>query len=296
MKQGIFSGCGTALVTPFLMDGSVDWDSLDRLVEAQLAGGVNCLVAAGTTGEPATMTREERLAVIRRVVQKAAGRVPVIAGTGGNNTREVIEEARLARECGADAQLCVTPYYNKTTQAGLIAHYHAIADDGALPVVVYNVPSRTGMNIAPATLQAICRHENVIAVKEANPDVGQALEKLRLCGGDAAFYSGNDDLTWPLMACGFQGVISLASNLVPEKMTALTAAALRGDCAEAARLQMELQPLNAALFCETSPIPVKAAMAMLDRAQDVVRLPLVPMQPENRKRMEQVLRDMGLVG
>ena len=190
----------------------------------------------------------------------------------------------------------MTPYYNKTTQAGLIAHYHAIADDGALPVVVYNVPSRTGMNIAPATLQAICRHENVIAVKEANPDVGQALEKLRLCGGDAAFYSGNDDLTWPLMACGFQGVISVASNLVPEKMTALTAAALRGDCAEAARLQMELQPLNAALFCETSPIPVKAAMAMLDRAQDVVRLPLVPMQPENRKRMEQVLRDMGLVG
>ena len=272
MKQGIFSGCGTALVTPFLMDGSVDWDSLDRLVEAQLSGGVRCLVAAGTTGEPATMTREERLAVIRRVVQKAAGRVPVIAGTGGNNTREVIEEARLARECGADAQLCVTPYYNKTTQAGLIAHYHAIADDGALPVVVYNVPSRTGMNIAPATLHAICRHENVIAVKEANPDVGQALEKLRLCGGDAAFYSGNDDLTWPLMACGFQGV----------------AAALRGDCAEAARLQMELQPLNAALFCETSPIPVKAAMAMLDRAQDVVRLPLVPMQPENRKRMEQV--------
>ena len=232
MKQGIFSGCGTALVTPFLMDGSVDWDSLDRLVEAQLAGGVRCLVAAGTTGEPATMTREERLAVIRRVVQKTAGRVPVIAGTGGNNTREVIEEARLARECGADAQLCVTPYYNKTTQAGLIAHYHAIADDGALPVVVYNVPSRTGMNIAPATLQAICRHENVIAVKEANPDVGQALEKLRLCGGDAAFYSGNDDLTWPLMACGFQGVISVASNLVPEKMTALTAAALRGSSAK----------------------------------------------------------------
>lgn len=210
MKQGFFTGCGTALVTPFTKTG-IDWENLDRLVEDQLACGVHCLVPVGTTGEPATMTREERMAVIRRVADKAHGQVPVVAGTGGNNTREVIEEARCARDNGANVQLCVTPYYNKTTQAGLIAHYHAIADSGVLPVMVYNVPARTGLNIAPATLQAICRHENVIAVKEANPDVAQAIEKLRLCGEDVAFYSGSDELNWApdglrLSGCDLRGL------------------------------------------------------------------------------------------
>lgn len=294
MKQGFFTGCGTALVTPFTKTG-IDWESLDRLVEDQLAYGVRCLVAVGTTGEPATMTREERMAVIRRVAEKVHGRVPVVAGTGGNNTREVIEEARLARDNGADAQLCVTPYYNKTTQAGLIAHYNAIADSGILPVVVYNVPARTGLNIAPATLQAICRHENVIAVKEANPDVAQAIEKLRLCGEDAAFYCGSDELNWPLMACGFQGIISVASNLLPRALADLTEAALQGDCAGAARQQLALQPLISALFCETSPIPVKAAMALLGQCEETVRLPLVPMQQEGRARLERVLREMRLI-
>ncbi len=294
MKQGFFTGCGTALVTPFTSTG-IDWESLDRLVEDQLACGVRCLVAVGTTGEPATMTREERMAVIRRVADKAQGRAPVVAGTGGNNTREVIEEAHCARDNGADVQLCVTPYYNKTTQAGLIAHYNAIADDGALPVVVYNVPARTGLNIAPSTLQAICRHENVIGVKEANPDVAQAIEKLRLCGEDAAFYSGSDELNWPLMACGFQGVISVASNLLPKAVAELAEAALQGKAAEAARRQLDLQPLISALFCETSPIPVKAAMALLGLCQETVRLPLVPMQPECRARLEGVLRSMELI-
>ena len=294
MKQGFFTGCGTALVTPFTSTG-IDWESLDRLVEDQLACGVRCLVAVGTTGEPATMTREERMAVIRRVADKAQGRAPVVAGTGGNNTREVIEEAHCARDNGADVQLCVTPYSNKTTQAGLIAHYNAIADDGALPVVVYNVPARTGLNIAPSTLQAICRHENVIGVKEANPDVAQAIEKLRLCGEDAAFYSGSDELNWPLMACGFQGVISVASNLLPKAVAELAEAALQGKAAEAARRQLDLQPLISALFCETSPIPVKAAMALLGLCQETVRLPLVPMQPEGRARLEGVLRSMELI-
>ena len=285
MKQGFFTGCGTALVTPFTKTG-IDWENLDRLVEDQLACGVHCLVPVGTTGEPATMTREERMAVIRRVA---------VAGTGGNNTREVIEEARCARDNGANVQLCVTPYYNKTTQAGLIAHYHAIADSGVLPVMVYNVPARTGLNIAPATLQAICRHENVIAVKEANPDVAQAIEKLHLCGEDVAFYSGSDELNWPLMACGFQGVISVASNMLPRAVVELTEAALQGDVAEAARQQLALQPLISALFCETSPIPVKAAMALLGQCEETVRLPLVPMQPEGRARLEKVMRDMRLI-
>ena len=294
MKQGFFTGCGTALVTPFTKTG-IDWENLDRLVEDQLACGVHCLVPVGTTGEPATMTREERMAVIRRVADKAHGQVPVVAGTGGNNTREVIEEARCARDNGANVQLCVTPYYNQTTQAGLIAHYHAIADSGVLPVMVYNVPARTGLNIAPATLQAICRHENVIAVKEANPDVAQAIEKLRLCGEDVAFYSGSDELNWPLMACGFQGVISVASNMLPRAVVELTEAALQGDVAEAARQQLDLQPLISALFCETSPIPVKAAMALLGQCEETVRLPLVPMQPEGRARLEKVMRDMRLI-
>lgn len=294
MKQGFFTGCGTALVTPFTKTG-IDWENLDRLVEDQLACGVHCLVPVGTTGEPATMTREERMAVIRRVADKAHGQVPVVAGTGGNNTREVIEEARCARDNGANVQLCVTPYYNKTTQAGLIAHYHAIADSGVLPVMVYNVPARTGLNIAPATLQAICRHENVIAVKEANPDVAQAIEKLRLCGEDVAFYSGSDELNWPLMACGFQGVISVASNMLPRAVVELTEAALQGNVAEAARQQLALQPLISALFCETSPIPVKAAMALLGQCEETVRLPLVPMQPEGRARLEKVMRDMRLI-
>lgn len=294
MKQGFFTGCGTALITPFVRD-EVDWESLDRLVDAQLAGGVRCLVAVGTTGEPATMTRAERMAVIRRVVDRAGGRVPVVAGTGGNNTREVLEEARMARDQGAAAQLCVTPYYNKTTQAGLVAHYRAIAEDGALPVIVYNVPARTGLNIAPATLQEICRHEQVIAVKEANADVAQALEKLRLCGEDAAFYSGNDELTWPLMACGFQGVISVASNLAPDSMAALTEDALAGRCVQAAQRQLSLQPLIAALFSETSPIPVKAAMAMLGLCREELRLPLIPMQSPAREKLAEVLRSMGLL-
>jgi len=294
MKQGFFTGCGTALITPFVRD-EVDWESLDRLVDAQLAGGVRCLVAVGTTGEPATMTRAERMAVIRRVVDRAGGRVPVVAGTGGNNTREVLEEARMARDQGAIAQLCVTPYYNKTTQAGLVAHYRAIAEDGALPVIVYNVPARTGLNIAPATLQEICRHEQVIAVKEANADVAQALEKLRLCGEDAAFYSGNDELTWPLMACGFQGVISVASNLVPDSMATLTEDALAGRCVLAAQRQLSLQPLIAALFSETSPIPVKAAMAMLGLCREELRLPLIPMQSPAREKLAEVLRNMGLL-
>lgn len=292
--EALFIGCATALVTPF-HQGEVDWAALDRLVENQLAGGVSALVAAGTTGEPATMTWEEHMAVVRRVVEKVNHRVPVIAGTGSNSTHEAIAAARSAKACGADAQLVVTPYYNKTSQAGLIAHYHAVADSCDLPVIVYNVPGRTGLNIAPATLQAICRHPNVIAVKEANPDVGQALEKLRLCGGDAAFYSGNDDLVAPLLSCGFRGVISVLSNVMPAEASRMASLAMTGHSAEAAKMQLRLLPFINALFCETSPIPVKAAMARLGLCDEELRLPLVPMQRENRARMEQIMRELGLI-
>ena len=293
MKTPLFTGCATALITPF-RDGAVDYPALDRLVEAQIAAGVNALVAVGPTGEPATMTWKEHLDVIRRVVDVAAHRVPVIAGTGSNATQEAIEAAMYAKLCGADAQLVVTPYYNKTSQEGLIAHFNAINDACDLPMIVYNVPGRTGINIAPATLQQICRHPNVVAVKEANADVGQALEKLRLCGEDAVFYSGNDDLIVPLVSMGFKGVISVLSNVCPAETAKMAACALNGQTAEAAAMQLKYLPLINALFCETSPIPVKAAMARLGMCAEELRLPLIPMQPANREKLFAIMQELGL--
>lgn len=294
MKTPLFTGCATALITPF-RNGEVDYPALDRLVESQIAAGVNALVAVGTTGEPATMTWKEHLDVIRRVVDVAAKRVPVIAGTGSNSTQEAIDAALYAKMCGADAQLVVTPYYNKTSQEGLVAHFHAIADACDLPMIVYNVPGRTGINIAPATLQKICKHEHVVAVKEASPDVGQALEKLRLCGDEVTFYSGNDDLIVPLMAMGYKGVISVLSNVCPAETAKMAACALNGNVAEAAQMQLKYLPFINALFCETSPIPVKAAMAKIGMCDEELRLPLIPMQDANRQKMFAIMAELGLI-
>lgn len=290
----VFTGCGTALITPF-KNGAIDYASFDRIIEEQIEGGVDALIAAGTTGEPATMTWEEHLAVIKHVAKRANGRVPVIAGTGSNATSEAIEAAKACRDSGAAAQLVVTPYYNKTSQAGLIAHYMAIADSDTLPVIVYNVPSRTGINIEPMTLKAICEHPQVVAVKEANGDVPQALEKLRLCGEDAVFYSGNDDLIAPLMACGYQGVISVLSNVMPRETADMAHMLLRGETSQAAALQLKYLPFIKALFSETSPIPCKAAMAMMGKCEEELRLPLVPMQAATRAKMESVMKELGLV-
>lgn len=294
MKPPLFTGCATALITPF-RNGEVDYPALDKLVESQIAAGVNALVAVGTTGEPATMTWKEHLDVIRRVVDVAAKRVPVIAGTGSNSTQEAIDAALYAKMCGADAQLVVTPYYNKTSQEGLVAHFHAIADACDLPMIVYNVPGRTGINIAPTTLQKICKHEHVVAVKEASPDVGQALEKLRLCGEDAVFYSGNDDLIVPLMSMGFKGVISVLSNVCPAETAQMVSLALNGNVAEAAQMQLKYLPFINALFCETSPIPVKAAMAKLGVCDEELRLPLIPMQDATRQKMFAIMAELGLI-
>lgn len=294
MKTPLFTGCATALITPF-RNGEVDYPALDRLVESQIAAGVNALVAVGTTGEPATMTWKEHLDVIRRVVDVAAKRVPVIAGTGSNSTQEAIDAALYAKMCGADAQLVVTPYYNKTSQEGLVAHFHAIADACDLPMIVYNVPGRTGINIAPATLQKICKHEHVVAVKEASPDVGQALEKLRLCGDEVTFYSGNDDLIVPLMSMGFKGVISVLSNVCPAETAQMASLALNGNVAEAAQMQLKYLPFINALFCETSPIPVKAAMAKIGMCDEELRLPLIPMQDATRQKMFAIMAELGLI-
>ncbi len=289
----IFTGCGTALITPFKND-EIDYPALDNLVESQIASGVDALIAAGTTGEPATMTWEEHLSVIRRVVDVARGRVPVIAGTGSNCTREAVEAAKMSKEFGADAQLVVTPYYNKTSQEGLVAHYHAIADAATLPVIVYNVPARTGINMGPEALAAICRHPNIVGVKEASSDVGQSLEKMRQVGDLADFYCGNDDIAVPMLACGYKGLISVVSNVAPMETVDMVHAALEGDNRQAAALQLKLLPLINALFCETSPIPCKAAMAALGMCEDELRLPLVPMQQRNRPRLYQAMKDLGM--
>ncbi len=294
MRKPLFTGCGTALVTPF-KNGEVDYEALDRLVEDQIANGVAALIAAGTTGEPATMSWDEHLAVIRRVVEKADHRVPVIAGTGSNATSEAVYAAKHAAEFGADAQLVVTPYYNKTSQAGLVAHFTAIADAATLPVIVYNVPSRTGLNIGPEALAQICEHENVIAVKEASPDVSQAMEKMRLCGDEVDFYCGNDDLIVPTISVGFKGVISVLSNILPAETSRMANLALAGNCREAAEIQLKLLPFINALFSETSPIPIKAAMAKIGMIEEELRLPLVPMTQGPREKMYAIMRGLGMI-
>lgn len=294
MKPVLFRGSGVAIVTPFTQEG-VDVDALDRLVDFQLENGTAAIVACGTTGEPSTMTDAEKELVIGRVVDRVNGRVPVIAGTGTNDTRKTIAAARRAKALGADAQLCVTPYYNKTTPHGLIAHYTAIADDGSLPVVVYNVPSRTGLNMKPETLAAIAKHENIIAMKEASGDLSQMLEMVRLCGDDISFLSGSDDNVAPLLSLGFDGVISVAANIVPRHMHDLVRAFFDGDWHKSLQMQLKVNPLVSALFCEVSPTPVKAALGEMGLCEETVRLPLVPMLAENKTRLLREMKTFSLL-
>ena len=290
MPNPLFTGCATALITPF-RDGKVDFDALSNLVEFQIEKGIDCIIACGTTGEPATMTEEERESVIAFVARQARGRVPVLAGTGGNNTADVIQKARRCKELGADGQLCVTPYYNKATQGGLIAHYTAIARDGALPVIVYNVPSRTGVNMQPATLAALAQEENIVGMKEASGNMAQIMEMIRLCGGKIAFYSGSDELTAPMRAVGGVGTVSVLSNICPGVMREMT----HGPLEEAAKLNLRYLPLINALFCEVNPIPVKAAAAMLGLCRNELRLPLTPLTPANEQKLQQEMQKAGLL-
>ena len=294
MKPVLFRGSGVAIVTPFTQEG-VDVDALDRLVDFQLANGTAAIVACGTTGEPSTMTDAEKELVISRVVDRVNGRAPVIAGTGTNDTRKTIAAARRAKALGADAQLCVTPYYNKTTPHGLIAHYTAIAEDGTLPVVVYNVPSRTGLNMKPETLAAIAQHENIIAMKEASGDLSQMLEMVRLCGDSISFLSGSDDNVAPLLSLGFDGVISVAANIVPKHMQALVQAFFDGDWQKSLQMQLKVNPLVTALFCEVSPTPVKAALGEMGMCSEAVRLPLAPMLKENKARLLREMKAFSLL-
>ncbi len=288
MKTPIFRGTCTALVTPF-REGGIDYAALDRLLETQLEAGVEALVVAGTTGEAATLTHEELVALIAHCVRFCAGRTKLIAGTGGNDTRRAAETARAAEALGADALLCVTPYYNRCTQAGLLAHYEAISAAASLPMLLYNVPARTNVRIEPETCAALARLPNAAGIKEADPDVGRVLKLHALCGEDFPIYCGCDDRILPFMACGALGAVSVLSNLRPKAVRELTDAALRGEYARALCLQREQQPLIEALSAAVNPIPIKAALALAGLDCGPCRLPLTPAGPELTERLQALL-------
>ena len=288
-------GCGTALVTPFRQDGSIDQDALRRLVQFQLREGIDFLVPCGTTGETPTLEHGEYLGVIRLVLQETAGKAPVIAGVGGNSTKKVIELAQEVERLGVQGILSVAPYYNKPTQEGLYQHFKAIAESTGLPVILYNVPGRTSSNIEPATVARLSKVPNIVGIKEASGSITQQMEVLNAVEPDFRVLSGDDAFTFPLMALGGVGVISVASNEIPGPMTRLAHLCLEGRYDEARRLNAELLPLMQANFIETSPVPVKAALAMMGMIEEVYRLPLVPMKAENRAKLEKVLARQGLL-
>jgi 4-hydroxy-tetrahydrodipicolinate synthase len=294
MKKIIFKGCGTAIVTPFNEDG-VNFEEFGKLIEDQIKGNVDSIVVCGTTGESSTMTIEERKETISYAVKKVNGRIPVIAGTGGNCTKSVIEFTKWAESAGVDGALIVTPYYNKTTQAGLIAHYTAIAKETSLPIILYNVPGRTGMNITPATCKELSKIDNIVAIKEASGNLSQVAEIANLCGNDLNIYSGNDDQITPILAVGGIGVISVLSNIAPKYTHDLIENFQNGNVSEATRMQLKALPLVNALFCEVNPIPAKAALNMIGYDMGTPRLPLIEMSDSGKNTLRNALVDFGLL-
>lgn len=284
----IFKGTATALITPFTSDG-VDFDSFDRILDDQLSGGVDAVVVLGTTGEPATMTAAEKKAVIEFAVKKLKGKLPVIVGTGANSTSAATEMSVLAESLGADALLLVTPYYNKATQQGLIAHFRTVADAVHTPIICYNVPGRTGVNMLPATFAELAEHPNIAAVKEASGNMEQIEEAIRLTEGKAVVYSGDDGITVPVMAMGGMGVISVVSNAAPRFTAEMTSAFLSGDLKKAAKMQLDMLPLVRAMFSEVNPIPVKKAMQLRGLCNGTLRLPLTEMTAANAAKLAEIL-------
>lgn len=288
-------GCGTALVTPFKQDGTIDVDAIRKLVQFQLREGIHFLVPCGTTGETPALEKQEYLGVIRIVIEETAGKVPIIAGVGGNNTRHVCDLAKTVSALGVQGLLSVAPYYNKPPQEGIFQHFQAIADSTDLPVILYNVPSRTSSNIEPATVERLSRISNIIGIKEASGSIVQQMEVINRVDPGFAVLSGDDAFTLPLMALGGVGVISVVSNQAPGAMSRLTRLLLDENYSEARKLNAKLQPLIQANFIETNPIPVKAGLALMGMIEEVYRLPMVPMRPENRARLEKVLITQGLL-
>jgi 4-hydroxy-tetrahydrodipicolinate synthase len=294
MNRG-FTGCGTAMVTPFRKDLSLDEDALRRLIRRQITAGINFLVPCGTTGESPTLSLEEHLRVVAITLEEAKGKVPVLAGAGGNDTRKVIEMARAIERMGAEGILSVTPYYNKPTQEGLYQHYKAIASATSLPIILYNVTPRTNVNIDPATLRRLSEIENIIGVKEASGNFAQITQVIQQAPEDFIVLSGDDSLTLPLVAMGGRGIISVASNEIPAEMTSLAKLCLSGNFATARATQRKVMPLLEVNFIETNPVPVKAAMAEMGLLEPVWRLPLVPPRVENLAKIRAVLESLALL-
>ena len=294
MKKTLFTGMATAIVTPMKNDGSIDYEAMGRFVDFQIENGINALVVMGTTGENATLEPEEQKEVIAFTVKKTAGRVPVIAGTGTNNTAHVLENTKNACEVGVDGILVVTPYYNKATQAGLIKHFTMIADASEVPVILYNVPGRTGCALTPKTVAVLAEHPNIVGLKEATGNMAQMVELMHLCGDKIDIYSGEDALTVPMMAMGGAGTISVLSNILPAESVAMTDACKAGDFKTAAAMQCKFLPLINALFSQVNPIPVKAAAAALGFGDDALRLPLTPMEEPFRTAMFEEMRKLGM--
>lgn len=293
MAKSVFKGSGVALITPFDENG-VDFQKLDELLEFQIQNGTDAIIITGTTGEASVMPDEEQIDVIRHTVQTVNHRIPVIAGCGSNDTKHGAELSRMAEEAGADGLLSVTPYYNKTTQKGLIEHYSCIAKAVSVPIILYNVPGRTGMNMEPATVAALMdRFDHIIGVKECN--FNQVGDIFQLCGNDVQVYSGEDGLAVPLMSMGGSGVISVVANLLPKQVSQMMHACLEGNYPEAAKIQIELLPLIKALFCETSPIPVKEAMNLMGMHVGNCRLPLTTMEEHHKENLKQVMQAAKLL-
>lgn len=295
MKKRIFTGAATAIVTPMHPDGSVDYDSFARLIEWQISEGIDAIVVCGTTGEASTLTDEEHREVMRYCVERVGGRVPVIAGTGSNDTAYAIELTQYACEIGVDGILLVTPYYNKATQEGLLRSFLAVADVSTKPIILYNVPSRTGCNILPATAAALAEHPNIVAIKEASGNISQIAELAALTRGKLDIYSGNDDQIVPVLSLGGIGVISVLSNLMPRATADICRLFREGNVAASATLQLDLLPLINSLFSEVNPIPAKAAMAAMGYGSNTLRLPLTPMTEAKEETLHALMRNEGLL-
>ena len=293
-EKTIFQGVATAIVTPMNENG-VDYDAFGRLIDWQIEQGINGLVVAGTTGEGSTLSDEEHREVLAYAVKRINGRVPCIAGTGSNDTAYAIELTQYACSIGCDAMLVVTPYYNKATQKGLVKMFNAIADASTKPIIVYNIPSRTGVNIEPATFVELAKHPRIAAIKEASGNLSKMVEEFALLDGSLDIYSGNDDQIVPTLSMGGKGVISVLSNIMPKETVAMCDAFFAGDVATAAKMQCKYLPLIQALFCEVNPIPVKAALAAMGRMEGVIRLPLTEMEEDHQEKMVSIMRGFGLV-
>lgn len=289
MKKTIFTGCGTAIATPFTEDG-INYEEFGKLIENQIENSVDAIIVCGTTGESATMSEEEKKEVIKYSINKINKRTKVIIGTGCNNTKKAIEMSKFAEEVGADALLVVTPYYNKATQAGLVAHYKAIAESVNIPIIMYSVPSRTGVNILPETCLELSKIDNIVAIKEASGNISQVAKIASLCGDNLDIYSGNDDQIVPILSLGGKGVISVLSNIMPKYTHDMVYEYLNGNLKEATKMQLEVIELIDMLFCEVNPIPVKYALNVMGYNFGVPRLPLTELSKTNQEKMVKVLK------